>query len=141
MTMRNNVKRQPLATPKHQKYGSDFIYNVEFLGVSLDGRKATVSWDLEILDTDCKGQRITIVDSLEEENAFHFLRNCKAIGLPSTPLEAIESLDDAIGRKASLVFKRLEKAINKGRFALEKQHYFLPLLQPDDQETDFRMVS
>jgi hypothetical protein len=139
--MKNVLKHQVQRADHNLKPPNDIKIESEILDVKLNGKEATVSWDLEILDTDCKGQRITIVDSLEEENAYQFLRNCKAIGLPSTPLEAIESLDDAIGRKASLVFKRLEKAINKGRFALEKQHYFLPLLQPDDQETDFRMVS
>ena len=139
--MKNVLKHQVQRADHNLKPPNDIKIESEILDVKLNGKEATVSWDLEILNTDCKGQRITIVDSLEEENAFQFLRNCKAIGLPSTPLEAIESLDDAIGRKASLVFKRVENTVNKGRFALEKQHYFLPLLQPDDQETDFRMVS
>ena len=120
---------------------NDVTYNVEIRNVTLDGRKAVVIWDLVNLNPEFLGRRISVIDSLEGENALQFLKNCEAIGLPTTPLGSYESLEDAIGRKTSLHIKKGRKTNSDGSRLYQVQSVFMPLSQSENQFSDFRMVS
>jgi hypothetical protein len=122
------------------RHHEDLVFDVEILDIKLNGRDATVTTVLEILKSDFQGQRLTAVDHWDDEkNAFRYLKNCKNIGLPDTPLEAWESLEDAIGMKVSMVLKRITHTNSSRRSLFQQQHIFLPLL-PED-ETGFQMAS
>jgi hypothetical protein len=124
-----------------QKYPANGMFEVEILDVAINGRKATVIWDLEILNTNHKGQRITVIDSLEGENSLQFLKNCGAIGLPTTPLESYEAIGDAVGRRASLVFKRIGEKNRKFKVGSRLQHVFLPSLELQSRFPSLSMAS